>query len=192
MCTHMPLAYTHMRMQRRSLARPQSYAAGMTSPPPRTVVSHTTTTTTYEGSGARSSQRVVKFDEAAAAKPRRPTSSRMKVFSRARCWATSSARGPGLTGTRSAKKAAVLAGTRRPLDFRWFVGRRSDLSTADGAWRSIACARPVALKQCLGLPKPLWHEVLELCGGELSELSRIEILKREDVEEGDYDGDKRD
>ena len=43
----------------------------------------------------------------------------------------------------------------------------------DGAWRPGAGARPVALKQCLGLPKPLWHEVLELCGGECRELSRL-------------------
>ena len=40
----------------------------------------------------------------------------------------------------------------------------------------------MALKQCLGLPKPLWHEVLELCGGEMGELSRIELLKRDDLE----------
>ena len=33
-----------------------------------------------------------------------------------------------------------------------------DLSTQDFGWVSVACARPVALKQCLGLPKPLWHE----------------------------------
>ena len=46
----------------------------------------------------------------------------------------------------------------------------------------MACARSVALKQCLGLPKPLWHEVLELCGGELGELSSIELLKRSDLE----------
>ena len=32
----------------------------------------------------------------------------------------------------------------------------------------------VALKQCLGLPKPLWHEVMELCGGECATLSRLE------------------
>ena len=79
--------------------------------------------------------------------------------------------------------AAVLSGERRPLDFRFFIGRRNDVSTRDGgAWSSIACARPVALKQCLGLPKPLWHEVLELCGGEMAELSRIELLKRPDLE----------
>lgn len=77
---------------------------------------------------------------------------------------------------------AVLDGTRSPLDFRFFVGRRSDVSTGDGAWRAVACARPIALKQCLGLPKPLWHEVQELCGGELAELSKIELLKRTDLQ----------
>ena len=39
----------------------------------------------------------------------------------------------------------------------------------------------MALKQCLGLPKPLWHEVLELCGNECREISGIEILKRSDL-----------
>ena len=41
----------------------------------------------------------------------------------------------------------------------------------------------VALKQCLGLPKPLWHEVLEMCGGESAELSSIELTKRDDLGE---------
>ena len=77
---------------------------------------------------------------------------------------------------------AVLTGERRPLDFRFFIGKRKSLSTAEGAWCPIACARPVALKQCLGLPKPLWHEVFELCGGEVAELSRIELLKRTDLQ----------
>ena len=39
----------------------------------------------------------------------------------------------------------------------------------------------MALKQCLSLPKPLWHEVLELCGKECREISGIEILKRIDL-----------
>ena len=77
----------------------------------------------------------------------------------------------------------VLGGTIAPLDVRWFVGRHTELSAADGGWQAVACARTIALKQCLGLPKPLWHEVLELCGGEPAELSRLEIVKRPDVEE---------
>ena len=40
----------------------------------------------------------------------------------------------------------------------------------------------MALKQCLGLPKPLWHEVMELCGGELAAWSTIELRKRTDLE----------
>ena len=76
----------------------------------------------------------------------------------------------------------VLDGTYSPLDFRWFIGRQLDLDSSSGEWRAVACARPIALKQCLGLPKPLWHEVLEICGGELAELSRIELIKRDDLD----------
>ena len=76
---------------------------------------------------------------------------------------------------------AVLDGTCSPLDFRWFIGRHGPLRTSAAEWVSIACARPIALKQCLGLPKPLWHEVMELCGGECAALSRIELLKRTDL-----------
>ena len=45
--------------------------------------------------------------------------------------------------------------------------------------------RPVALKQCLQLPKPLYHEVMELAGGRLSELSKLELLKRDDLADDD-------
>jgi len=78
---------------------------------------------------------------------------------------------------------AVLEGRMSPLDVRWFVGRRLSVSTADGKWAPIACSRPLALKQCLGLPKPLWHEVLETAGGEVADISRIELLKRTDLEQ---------
>ena len=54
---------------------------------------------------------------------------------------------------------------------------------AEREWAAAACARPVALKQCLGLPKPLWHEVMELCGDWCAELSQIEIQKRTDLED---------
>lgn len=64
----------------------------------------------------------------------------------------------------------ILEGTYRPLDFRFFLGRQSynpkknpqrgSLITKveEGAYQPLACARSLALKQCLGLPKPLWHE----------------------------------
>ena len=105
---------------------------------------------------------------------------------------------------------AVLAGRCTPLDFRFFIGRQTNLDAAQG-WAAVACARPLALKQCLGLPKPLWHEVsgdasrdraarrvysmcgpcasrqvMELCGGEWAELSRLELTKRTDLN-GDGD-----
>lgn len=84
----------------------------------------------------------------------------------------------------------VLSGAYSPLDFRWFIGRHADAQATkcfglQGAWTPVACARPVALKQCLRLPKPLWHEVLELCGGELAEVSRLELVKRTDLKLGD-------
>jgi len=64
----------------------------------------------------------------------------------------------------------VLEGVYRPLDFRFFLGRQSydpaahpdrgalQQKVQDGAYQPVACARSLALKQCLGLPKPLWHE----------------------------------
>lgn len=58
----------------------------------------------------------------------------------------------------------VLYGKYNPLDFRFFVGCHSydestlDVSVVLGKYQPIACARSVALKQCISLPKPLWHE----------------------------------
>jgi len=85
------------------------------------------------------------------------------------------------TGGVQAAVAAVLAGDAKPLDFRWFVGCQSQLDVTGGAWRPLAVSRTVALKQCIGLPKPLWHEVMELAGGELARWSRVELLKRTDL-----------
>jgi len=87
------------------------------------------------------------------------------------------------TGGVEAAIDAVRSGKYNALDFRWFLGRHKNLNTANGKWLPVACARPVALKQCLGLPKPLWHEVLELCGGEPAEISRLEFQKRMDLNE---------
>lgn len=155
----------------------------------------------------------------------------------------------------------VLDGRYKPLDFRFFVGRHDyqesmlDVKVLLGKYQPIACARSLALKQCLSLPKPLWHEgttkrllcvclfvcflsgsralligsialfasltfllspttltsahvryrpnsnstyatctALELCGGELKEISTLEMLKRDDLsfeivdEDDDDDG----
>jgi len=92
----------------------------------------------------------------------------------------------------------VLAGKYKPLDFRFFVGCHKyeesmlDVSILLGKYQPIACARSVVLKQCLSLPKPLWHEVLELCGGELGEISKLEMAKRDDLKFQIIDEDDED
>merc|ERR1711920_868847 len=76
----------------------------------------------------------------------------------------------------------ILSGKYNPLDFRFFVGRYEykngelDLAVNASKYQTIACARPIILKQCIQLPKPLWHEVMELCGGELMEISKLELM----------------
>lgn len=94
------------------------------------------------------------------------------------------------TGGVRAAIDGVLNGKFKPLDFRWFVGRHTDLSTRRGGWSAVACARPICLKQCLGLPKPLWHEVMQLCGGENAALSRLEFVEQFQ-EDPDTDPDTR-
>mmetsp|Transcript_110192 Transcript_110192/g.318487 ORF Transcript_110192/g.318487 Transcript_110192/m.318487 type:complete len:465 (-) Transcript_110192:212-1606(-) len=97
----------------------------------------------------------------------------------------------------------VLEGKYSPLEFRFFVGCHEfdesglDVAVHLGKYQPIACARSVALKQCISLPKPLWHEVLELCGGTMVDLSTLELMKRDDiqfqvVDETEYDEDDDD
>lgn len=57
-----------------------------------------------------------------------------------------------------------------------------ELEVVLGKYQPIACARSLVLKQCIQLPKPLWHEVLELCGGELKDISELEQLKPVDTQ----------
>ena len=81
----------------------------------------------------------------------------------------------------------VLDGRYKPLDFRFFIGcnlyKKGELDVAilSNKYQPIACARSLALKQCIQLPKPLWHEVMEMCGGELREISQLELKKRDDL-----------
>jgi Uncharacterized ACR, COG1678 len=81
----------------------------------------------------------------------------------------------------------VLAGKYKPLDFRFFTGKHVfekntlEVECLLGKYQPIACARALALKQCISLPKPLWHELLELCDGELKMISHLELLKRDDL-----------
>jgi len=80
----------------------------------------------------------------------------------------------------------VLDGKYKPLDFRFFIGkheftnRHLDALCTLGKYQPIACARPIVLKQCISLPTPLYHEVMELCGGELGRISHLEQTKRND------------
>lgn len=93
----------------------------------------------------------------------------------------------------------VLRGKYRALDFRFFVGRHEcespfslELLVELGKYQPVAVARSLALKQCLGLPKPLWHEVMELCGGRLKEMSHWERNKQETVQFRILDDDEDD
>lgn len=98
---------------------------------------------------------------------------------------------PGCGIYQGGLKAAVngiLSGEHSPLDFRFFIGEHCyenrgplDADIMEGKYQPVACARSVALKQCIQLPKPLWHEVMELCGGELREISKLEMMKRNDL-----------
>lgn len=82
----------------------------------------------------------------------------------------------------------ILSGKYKPLDFRFIVGNTKyiggDLAAAvaAGKYQPVACSRPLVLKQCIQLPKPLYHEVLEFCGGELREISKLELSKRDDLQ----------
>lgn len=82
----------------------------------------------------------------------------------------------------------VLSGKYKPLDFRFFVGGHQykagelDVAVFSNKYQPIACARALVLKQCIQLPKPLWHEILELCGGELKDISSLELMKRSDIQ----------
>ena len=94
-------------------------------------------------------------------------------------------------GHRESIEAAVhsiMQGMHSPSDFRFFVGKhryldgRLDLECVLGKYQPIACSRALALKQCKALPKPLFHEVMELAGGEMAELSKLELMKRDDIQ----------
>ncbi|GMH65204.1 hypothetical protein TrRE_jg5145, partial [Triparma retinervis] len=93
------------------------------------------------------------------------------------------------TGGIEAAVDSVLAGNSDPKDYKFFVGRKVfapgflEAYCRTGTYAPIHAPRAVVLRQCLSLPKPLFHEVLSLCGGEMEEISKIEILKRTDLRE---------
>lgn len=93
----------------------------------------------------------------------------------------------------------VLKGLYKPLDFRFFIGRHAyeesmlDVAVILGKYQPIACSRSLVLKQCISLPKPLWHEVLEISGGDMKEYSLLEHSKKDgmqyEIVEDDEDSD---
>ena len=95
------------------------------------------------------------------------------------------------TGPLSSAADAIISKQYKPIDFRFVFGVSEKLNSQIeyeiklGKYQPVACARSLTLKQCIGLPKPLWHEIMELCGGEYSELSELEIEKRTDLQADD-------
>lgn len=103
---------------------------------------------------------------------------------------------PGLDGARELSpglgiyRGGAVAAARRvqtqkadAFDFRFFIGEYAwqpgevAAKITAGQYRAVACSRAIALKQCLGLPKPLWNELMEMLGGSLAEISKLERLK---------------
>lgn len=79
---------------------------------------------------------------------------------------------PGLgifTGGAKAAVQRVIDGQADPLDFRFFIGTYKYAPGAindairKGVYQPVACSSSLALKQCLSLPKPFWHEVRSDC-----------------------------
>ena len=92
----------------------------------------------------------------------------------------------------------VLKGIYQPLEFRFFVGKHVydenllDVTMLLGKYQPVACSRALALKQCISLPTPLWHEVLDWVGGDMAQISELELSKSDDlkfriVDEDDFE-----
>jgi len=73
-----------------------------------------------------------------------------------------------------------------PFDFRFFLGSYEwgpgeiEKHIAHGVYKPVACSRAIALKQCIALPQPMWHEIADMLGGSIKEVSRLELMKRND------------
>ena len=96
---------------------------------------------------------------------------------------------PGLGIYRGGSQAAihkVIAKANDPFDFKFFLGSYEwqpgelEKYIDDGLYQPAACSRAVALKQCLDLPMPMWHEVSQMLGGPIAEASNRELIKSND------------
>ena len=82
---------------------------------------------------------------------------------------------------------SLLGSSTRFPSFVWITLGCAVTSTLDvavilGKYQPMACSRSVVLKQCIALPKPLWNEINELCGGLRKDISELEMLKRDDIQ----------
>lgn len=68
----------------------------------------------------------------------------------------------------------MLEGRIQPNEFRFFAGccawgpGQLEQEISEGAWYTASSSRSLVLKQCLGLPVPLWQEAMGLMGGEFA------------------------
>lgn len=95
---------------------------------------------------------------------------------------------PGIfTGGLGEAAEMVRAGEMRPDECRFFFGEREWAAgtlaseCVCGSWWPGAASRPLLLKHCLGLPRPLWHELADLFGSDFERVSTRELSKRTDL-----------
>ncbi|XRB06594.1 transcriptional regulator [Pycnococcus provasolii] len=94
----------------------------------------------------------------------------------------------------------VSDGSSKPQDYKFFSkccgwgAGQLDREVEAGVWHPVSAARPLLLKQCLQLPKPLWREVMELCGGDLADEAKDAYAPRDafDQQQSNDDDDDDD
>ncbi|CAM9331869.1 unnamed protein product [Phaeothamnion confervicola] len=87
---------------------------------------------------------------------------------------------PGVSvgGSTEDVKRLVRDGEASPEQFRFFLALcgwgpgQLEKEVERGVWYTAAVSKEVVLKQCIGLPVPLWREVLQLLGGKYSLIAR--------------------
>ena len=78
-------------------------------------------------------------------------------------------RADGETSARTHKaRTPAPALTHGPAQCAGWGPGQLQREVSQGVWHPVSAARQLALKQVLGLPKPLWREVSELVGGSLA------------------------
>ena len=89
-------------------------------------------------------------------------------------------------GFRGAKDA-VQRGDARPEDFRWFTRYAGwapgqlEAECQQGVWFTAAAGKDLVLQRVTGTGQEMWHQVLELMGGEYADLSRAMRVSSQDA-----------